>query len=136
MASNDEGKPDAVKGTRPSRVVEQVAGCDPSVRGVVVLDELGQILAGWSAMPATTTDQLSTAMVSKMGIVAKIVMGAVGKETGVWGGLDFMVAAFQNDKLLLIDMHDQNRTLVLGIPRSTMADSVYEKVAKILAATK
>ena len=136
MPNNDRSESDPEQGTRASRIVKQVAGCDASIKGVVVLDGLGHIIAGWSPASATTTDQLSASLVSKLGIVAKVVMGAMEKETGMLGRMDFLVAAFQNDKLVLTDLQDQSMTLVFGISRSTMADSVYDKVAKILAATK
>src|ERR1700722_5108119 len=99
MAGRDKGESDSDLGTRASRIVKQVAGCDASIKGVVVLDAVGHIIAGWSP-PSTTTDPLSAGMVSKLGIVAKVVMGAMEKEAGMLGRMEFLVAGFQNDKLL------------------------------------
>jgi hypothetical protein len=126
---------DVAQKTLGARLAKQVIDCDPSILSLIVLDKLGRVVCVERSTRLAKSDYLSDEMVPKFGVLAKLIIGAAGNATALMGRMEFIIGAFKNEKVLLVNLQEYEMALAMRIARSSNAEYVVNKISERLATT-
>jgi hypothetical protein len=115
------------------RLAREVIGCDPSILSLLVVDtKQGRLLATANSNNLPKGEQVAPGVLEKLGTVAYLIWGAAGNATELTGGREFIIGAFKNQLILLVNLVGYEMFLVLRLIRSSNAAYVHTKIAALL----
>lgn len=135
METKGAEKTEASQKALAAKLAKDVIDCDPSILSLIVLDKFGKVLAVERSLRLDQADYLSDDLVPKFGVVAKLIVGAAANATELMGRMEFLIGAFKNQKVLLINLHEYEMTLGIRIARSSNAEYLNNKIAGLLGTT-
>ncbi len=115
------------------RIAKAVVDCDPSILSLLVVDSRGEVLAIGRSGRLARANYIDEDLLPKLGVLSKLILGAADQESGMLGGLEFLIGAFKNQKIVLIEAPDHKMSLALRMSRSSIAEYVCKKIADILS---
>lgn len=120
-----------------ARVAENIAksvlSADSSVLSLMVLDNGdGGILAVARSPSLPSERHADPAMVQKFAIAAIVVWGAAEHAAKLMGRREFIVGAFREQLVLLVELGEYNMLLAIRLSRSSNAEHVFAKIAGLL----
>jgi hypothetical protein len=115
------------------RIAREVLDCDSSILSLLVTNVKGEVLAVGRSGRLRSSDYLDDDILPKLGVVSKLIMGAADQESHLLGRMEFLIGAFKNQKIVLIDVPERGLSLALRMSRSSIAEYVCNKIAVILS---
>jgi hypothetical protein len=134
-AQGTDKNADTGQKTLATRLAKEVIDCDPSILSLIVLDKFGRVVAVERSTRLAQADYLSDELVPKFGVLAKLIIGAAGNAVPLMGRMEFIIGAFKNEKVLLVNLHEYEMAVAMRIARSSNAEYVCTKIAERLATT-
>jgi len=116
-----------------TRLANDIIDCDPSIPSLLILDNFGKILSVKRSSRLDKAAHASPELVEKFGTIVMLILGATRNAVELMGGLEFIIGAFKNQKVLLINLQEYDLSLALRLSRSANAGYVYNKIAEMLA---
>ncbi len=126
-------KPETSQEILAGKIAEVIIDCDTSVLSLLVVSREGKVLAIGRSKRLARADYLDDNLMPKLGVLAKVIMGAADNEADLMGDMEFLIGAFKNQKIVLIDLPEKGLALALRVSRSAIAEYVCNKIAKIVA---
>jgi hypothetical protein len=125
---------DSIEGRKElaSRVAQAIVDCDPSILSLLVVDKEGQPLALGRSERLSEQDYFEDGLLPKMGVIAKVIMGAANQPSSTLGKVDFLIGVFGKEKIILYDVPEHKMLLVLRMSRAPKAEFVCKRIAEIL----
>jgi len=120
------------KQTQAKRLAKQVLDCDPTILSLMVLDKQGQVLAVERSPRLPEEEHVDAEVIPKLGVVAKLIIGAANNATEYMGRMQFLIGGFKHQTVLLINLQDYEMVLAMRLARSASAEYVYNKIANML----
>jgi len=114
-------------------IAKEVLECDSSILSLLVVNSRGEVLAVGRSERLAKSDYLDESILPKLGVVAKLITGAADQESALLGRMEFLIGAFKNQKIVLIDVPKHDLSLALRMSRSSIAEYVCNKIGVILA---
>ncbi len=124
-------KPDTKQKALAEKVASAIIDCDSSILSLLVVNPGGEVLAIGRSKRLAKGDYLEDGLVPKLGVLAKVIIGAADNEAGLFGDMEFLIGAFKKQKIVFIDLPEQKFTLALRMSRSVIAEYVCNKILKI-----
>lgn len=131
----DDKKADTAQIMRATRLARDLVDCDPAILSLLVIDKSGRVIAVERSKRLSEADFLSDDLVPKFGVLAKLIIGAASNATPLLGRMEFLIGAFKNEKVILMNLSEYDLTLGMRVARSATAEYVYRKIAERLAIT-
>ena len=125
--------PDAEQKAVAARIASAIIDCDPSILSLLVVSQGGEVLAVGRSKRLAKGDYLEDALVPKLGVLAKVIIGAADNEAGLFGDMEFLIGAFRKQKIVFIDLPERKLTLALRMSRSVIVEYVCNKMMKIVS---
>jgi hypothetical protein len=110
----------------------QVLDCDPSILSLMVLDRLGQVLAVERSSRLPEEERVDEDVIPKLGVVAKLIVGAANNATEYMGRMQFLIGGFKHQTVLLINLQEYEVVVAMRLARSSSAEYIYNKIASVL----
>jgi hypothetical protein len=116
------------------KIGQDVVGCDPTIYGLLVLDrrEGNSVLAVARSPSLPPEARASPELVERFAIAAVVVWGAAENATQLMGRREFIVGAFRQQLVLLVELQEYEMLLAMRLDRSSNAEHVYAKLARLL----
>ncbi|MGD0638855.1 MAG: hypothetical protein ABSA72_12530 [Nitrososphaerales archaeon] len=118
-----------------ARIASAIIDCDSSILSLLVVNQAGEVLAVGRSKRLAKDDYLDDGLVPKLGVLAKVIIGAADNEAGLFGDMEFLIGAFKKQKIVFIDLPEKKLTLALRMSRSVIAEYVCNKILKIVSET-
>ncbi len=115
-----------------SRVAQAIIDCDSSILSLLVVDKEGQPLAIGRSRRLSKQGDFDDGLLPKMGVIAKVIMGAANQPSATLGKVDFLIGVFGKEKIILYDVSEHKMLLVLRMSRAPKAEFVCKRIAEIL----
>jgi len=117
-----------------NKIARDVVGADPSILSMIVLDHRGssRVIAVARSANLPPESHASPALVERFGIAAMVVWGAAEGASQLMGRREFIIGAFKDQLVLLVDLREYEMLLAIRLNRSANAEHVYAKVANLL----
>lgn len=128
-------EPDLQRKALAERIAGAIIDCDPSILSLLVVSQDGGVLAVGRSKRLDKGDYLEDGLVPKLGVLAKVIIGAADNEAGLFGDMEFLIGAFKKQKIVFIDLPEKRLTLALRMSRSVIAEYVCNKILKIVSET-
>lgn len=123
----------AGQATVARRMAKEVVDLDPSILSLLVVNARGKVLAVGRAARLQSSHYLDDDLLPRFGVVSKLILGAANQESLPFGRMEFLIGAFENQKILLLDVPEQGLSLVVRMTRSSHAEYVSNKILDILS---
>ena len=114
------------------RLAKQVLECDPGILSLIALDEQGQVLAVERSVRLSKEELVNEEVIPKLGVVAKLIVGAASNAVEYMGGMQFIIGGFKHQTVLLINLQEYNLVLGIRLERSSSAEYIYNKIVGML----
>lgn len=133
-AEGSLGAPVSKKASVAQRVAGDVVKCDPTILSLLVMDDAdaSQILAVARSRSLPREEYAGPEMVKKFAVAAMVVWGAAEQASRLMGARQFMIGAFENQLVLLVNLREYRMLLAIRLNRSSNAEHVYEKISRLL----
>jgi len=134
-------KSQEVSASRRVSIAEKIAGdvakVDPTILSLLVLDrrESSRVLAVARSPSLPPESHASPELVQRFGIAAMVVWGAAEGAAKLMGKREFIVGAFKEQLVLLVDLPEYEMLLAVRLARSSNAEHVFVKIAALLGIT-
>jgi len=134
-------KSQEVSASRRVSIAEKIAGdvakVDPKILSLLVLDrrESSRVLAVARSPSLPPESHASPELVQRFGIAAMVVWGAAEGAAKLMGKREFIVGAFKEQLVLLVDLPEYEMLLAVRLARSSNAEHVFVKIAALLGIT-
>ncbi len=131
-------KSQEVSASRRVSIAEKIAGdvvkVDPTILSLLVLDrrESSRVLAVARSPSLPPESHASPELVQRFGIAAMVVWGAAEGAAELMGKREFIVGAFKEQLVLLVDLPEYEMLLAVRLARSSNAEHVFVKIAALL----
>lgn len=131
-------KSQEVSASRRVSIAEKIAGdvvkVDPTILSLLVLDrrESSRVLAVARSPSLPPESHASPELVQRFGIAAMVVWGAAEGAAKLMGKREFIVGAFKEQLVLLVDLPEYEMLLAVRLARSSNAEHVFVKIAALL----
>jgi hypothetical protein len=106
---------------------------DPSVLSVSVLGREGGVSSIVRSAQLRKEEHADERTLQQLGTVGTVILGAATKAEGLFGGTEFILGAFKNGKILLVNLPEYDSALAVRLSRVASAESLYGKISEILA---
>ena len=132
--SNKSETPDSKRTTVANKIARDVVGADPAILSMIVLDHRGssRVIAVARSANLPPESRASPALVERFGIAAMVVWGAAEGASQLMGRREFIIGAFKEQLVLLVDLREYEMLLAMRLNRSANAEHVYAKIASLL----
>lgn len=132
--SNKSETPDSKRTTVADKIARDVVGADPAILSMIVLDHRGssRVIAVARSANLPPESRASPALVERFGIAAMVVWGAAEGASQLMGRREFIIGAFKEQLVLLVDLREYEMLLAIRLNRSANAEHVYAKIASLL----
>jgi hypothetical protein len=135
LSSNDSGKT-SNSGTAATalsvRFAHEIVKCDPAVLSLIVVGRTGEVLAVERSPRLDEPDYLGQETVKKLGLNARLMLEAAENASDVFGKTMFLVGAFKDNRVLLMNLPEYQVALALRLERSANVDYIHETIRDIL----
>jgi len=134
-------KSQEVPASRRASIAEKLAGdvvrADPTILSMLVLDhrESSRVLAVARSPSLPPESHASPELVQRFGIAAMVVWGAAEGAAKLMGKREFIVGAFRDQLVLLVDLPEYEMLLAIRLARSSNAEHVFSRIAALLGIT-
>ena len=118
------------------RLVKDIIDCDASILGLIVLDYHGEVLSVGRSSRLPKSEYVSPKLVKQFGKIVMVILSAAENAEQVMGGLEFMVGAFKNQKVLAFNLQEYNLSLALRLSPSANGKYVYDKISDIFGTSR
>ena len=132
--SNSREVSDSKRAAVAEKIARDVVDSDPAILGMLVLDlhEKGRVLAVARSASLPPERQVSPALVERFAIAANVVWGAAETAAQVLGRREFIVGAFKEQLVLLVELREYEMLLGFRLSRSSNAEHIFAGVASLL----
>ncbi|MGH9919434.1 MAG: hypothetical protein ACRD6W_11290 [Nitrososphaerales archaeon] len=116
------------------KIARDVVNADPTIFGLLILDRRHgyDVLAVARSPTLPPEAHASPALVKKFAIAATVVWGAAEQAAQLMGGREFIVGAFKEQMVLLVDLREYDMLLAMRLARSSNAEHLYLKIVDLL----
>ncbi len=116
------------------KIARDVIRADPAILSMLVLDHHGisRVLAVARSPHLPPESHASPELVEKFGIAAMVVWGAADGASRLMGRREFIIGAFKEQMVLLVDLREYEMLLAIRLNRSANAEHVHAKIASLL----
>jgi hypothetical protein len=116
-----------------ARLAREIVDCDPSILSLMVMSKNGDVLAVERSSRLREVDYADAKTLRRFGVIASVILSAAENATDLMGKTEFLIGAFREQKVLLINLHEYDVALALRLSRSANAEYVYRTIGDILA---
>jgi hypothetical protein len=116
------------------KIAREVVKADSTILSLLVLDqrEGSRVLAVARSPGLPPSGRASPELVERLGIAATVVWGAAEGAAKLMGRREFIVGAFKEQLVLLVDLREYEMLMAVRLARSSNAEHVYDKIAALL----
>lgn len=116
------------------KIARDIVNADPTILSLMVLDHLDgrRVLAVARSANLPPESHASPALVQKLAIAAVVVWGAAEGAAQLMGKREFIIGAFKEQMVLLIDLREYDMLLAIRLNRSSNAEHLFVKIAGLL----
>ena len=116
------------------RLSKDLVDCDPSVLGLIFVDEWGRVVHVARSARLESQEYVSPELLPVFGAIAKTIVGAANNASKVMGRTEAIVGIFKHQKILLVNLDEYGLLLALRLSRSVNAEYVCDKIEELLGA--
>jgi hypothetical protein len=116
------------------KIAKDVVHADSTILSLLILDqgEGSRVLAVARSPSLPPSSRASPELVERFAIAATVVWGAAQGASELMGRREFIVGAFKDQLVLLVDLRGYEMLLAVRLVRSSNAEHVYAKIAALL----
>lgn len=116
------------------KIANEVVSADASILSLLVLDikDGVKVLALARSPNLPQSEHATPEMVEKFAVAAVVVWGASRQAAELMGRREFIVGAFREQLVLLVDLMEYEMLLAVRLSRSSNAEHVHTKIASLL----
>jgi len=132
LSKAGDSKVEPLTSSAAAEIARRVLSCDRKILGVLVVDSVGRMLSFVESegMPAGHRETLQN--MERHSPLVSVMLGAAGPGDEQTGPVDYIVMSFREMKVLLIPFPTRGASLGVGLPRSALGASTYERVVEVL----
>jgi hypothetical protein len=116
------------------KIARDVVNADPTILSLIVLDQLdgSRVLTVARSSNLPPEKHASPEIVQRLAIAAVVVWGAAEGAAKLMGRREFIVGAFKEQMVLLIELSERGMLLAIRLNRSSNAEHLFAKIAGLL----
>jgi len=133
LASHKEEEPAGSKLILSEKVAKAILDSDPSILSLLVLASDGKVSSVGRSSRLAKESYADQQTVQRLGTVATVILGAAKTAEPLLGSTEFVMGVFKMQKVLVMSLPDYDVSLSLRLSRTASAESVRDKISKILA---
>ena len=135
-ASNPDNIVHPAQKALAKRLVDDIIDCDSSILGLIILNYYGEVLSVGTSSRLPKSEYVSSEKIEQFGKIVMVMLSAAENAEEVMGGLEFMVGAFKNQKVLIFSLKEYNLSVALRLPRSANGRYVYDKISNMFGTSR
>lgn len=125
--------PSLVTRSRLDRLADDVLACDGSILGVMVVDDVGRLLATGAKPQNPAYDMHDQERLDGFGALAAVLVGAAANGSDLVGPVDSITVSFGNAKIIIFKIVEYGLLLVVQANRSSDSEFIVGRVSELLA---